>query len=227
MAFKRLYKNKSVRERGTLAYFREKLQRRNVSIDIKHYEDCEQFFTTVGKCYLTEALLEFFELDDTSEKPTSFNVSNEELGDKYVSSIDKFVAKYFLPGFISEDEGGHVIDNDGVMSYAVQLIKLYLIITDVNDAVLTGNGEYLATLHKQLLVNFFSTPGFNAYAIEMLVNIIQNEVLFSEAEAQQCKLGAVVNWHGGCDRNMEIDLFQEIRNKRYERAHSIYGSQQN
>ena len=154
MAFKRLYKNKSVKERGTLAYFIEKLQRRNVSIDIKHYEDCEQFFISVGKCYFTEALLEFFELDDTAEEPTSFNVSNEELGDEYFSSIDKFVAKYFLPRFISEDEG--VIDNDGVMSYAVQLIKLYLIITDVKDAVLTGNGEYLATLHKQRLLNFFS-----------------------------------------------------------------------
>ena len=37
--------------------------------------------------------------------------------------------------------------------------------------------------------------------IEILVNIIQNEVLLSEAEAQQCKLGAVVNWHGGCDKH--------------------------
>ena len=212
VAFKRLYKNISVRERGTLAYFREKLQRRNVSIDVKHYEDCEQFFISVGKCYLTEALLQFFELDDTAEEPASFNVSNEELGDKYASLIDKFVAKYFLPGS-NVMEGDHVMEDDGVMSYAVHVIKFYLIITDVKDAVSTGNGDYLATLHKQLLVNFFSTSGFNAYAIEMLVNIIQNEVLLSEAEAHQCKLAAVANWHGGCDRNMEIDLFQEIRNK--------------
>ena len=190
VAFKRLYKNKSVRERGTLAYFREKLQRRNVSVDVKHYEDCEQFFISVGKCYLTEALLEFYELDDTTEEPPSFNVSNEELCDKYTSSIDKFVAKYLMPE-------SDVIEDDGVMSYAVHLLKLYLIITDVKDAVSTGNGNYLATLHKQLLVNFFFTPGFNAYAIEMLVNIIQNEVLLSEAEAHQCKLAAIANWHGG------------------------------
>ncbi len=126
----------------------------NVSIDVKHYEDCEQFFISVGKCYLTEALLQFFELDDTAEESSSFNVPNEELGDKSASSVDKFVAKYFLSGS-NVMEGDHVMEDDGVMSYAVHVIKLYLIITDVKDAVSTGNGDYLATLHKQLLVNFF------------------------------------------------------------------------
>lgn len=58
----------------------------------------------------------------------------------------------------------------------------------------------------------------------MLVNIIQNEVLLSEAEAHQCKLAAITNWHGGYGGNMEIDLFQEIRN-RHEKNHSINGSQ--
>ena len=37
LVFKRLY-NISGREMGTLRYFREKLQRRNVTQDVKHYE---------------------------------------------------------------------------------------------------------------------------------------------------------------------------------------------
>ncbi|XP_028412644.1 uncharacterized protein LOC114535543 [Dendronephthya gigantea] len=45
--FKRLYKN-SGRENGTLRYFREVLNRRNVTVDVKHYEDCEQLFMSVG-----------------------------------------------------------------------------------------------------------------------------------------------------------------------------------
>ena len=73
-------------------------------------------------------------------------------------------------------------------------------------------GTILPHYTNSFLLIFF-TPGFNAYAIEMLVNIIQNEVLLSEAEAHQCKLAAIANWHGGYGRNMEIDLFQEIRNK--------------
>ena len=46
--------------------------------------------------------------------------------------------------------------DDGVMSYTAQLIKLYLI-TDVKDSVATKKleNDYLATLHKQLLLILF------------------------------------------------------------------------
>ncbi|KAK2565613.1 hypothetical protein P5673_010741 [Acropora cervicornis] len=47
VTFKKLYKN-SAWEQGTVRYFREKLQRRNVTIDVKHYENCEQLFLTLG-----------------------------------------------------------------------------------------------------------------------------------------------------------------------------------
>ena len=83
---------------------------------------------------------------------------------------------------------------------------------DIKDAVSTGNSDYLATLHKHMLLHFFSS-GFNAYAIEMLTNVMQNEVLLSEAEAHQTKFAATANWHGGYGKNVEIDLFQENRNR--------------
>ena len=81
-----------------------------------------------------------------------------------------------------------------------------------SDAVATGNGEYLTIIHKQLLIHFFATPGFNEFAIEMLINILQCCVLLSEAEAHQCKWAATVNWNGGAGKNIEIDLFQENQN---------------
>ena len=52
-----------------MRYFREKLNRRNVTVDVKHYEDCEQFFMSVGRCFVVEALLEFFHMSDTQQKP--------------------------------------------------------------------------------------------------------------------------------------------------------------
>ena len=70
--FKRLYKN-SGRESGTLRYFREVLNRRNVNIDIKHYEACEQLFISIGQNYLVEALLEFFKMDDMNQSPNENN----------------------------------------------------------------------------------------------------------------------------------------------------------
>ena len=72
--FKRLYKNQSVREQGTLVYFREKMNRRNVTHDVKHYEDCEQYFLSVGKCFVIEALMEFFGMDSTNQLP-KMNIS--------------------------------------------------------------------------------------------------------------------------------------------------------
>ncbi|XP_028409312.1 uncharacterized protein LOC114531912 [Dendronephthya gigantea] len=70
--FKRLYKN-SGREAGTIRYFREVLNRRNVTVDIKHYEDCEQLFMSVGNCYLVEALLEFFKMENVNDSPKENN----------------------------------------------------------------------------------------------------------------------------------------------------------
>ena len=62
------------------------------------------------------------------------------------------------------------------------------------------------------MIHFFSTPGFNEFAIEMLINTLQSGVLLSQAEAHRCKWAATFNWKGGRGKNVEIDLFQENRN---------------
>ena len=64
-----------------------------------------------------------------------------------------------------------------------------------------------------MLLHFFSSPGFSAYAIEMLINVIQNEVLLSEAKAHPSMFAAAANWRGGYSKNVKIDLFQENRNR--------------
>ena len=87
-----------------------------------------------------------------------------------------------------------------------------MLLADISDAVASGNGEYLSVLRKQLLKHFFCTSGFNEFAIEMFINILQCQVLLPEAEAHVCKWAATVNWKGGAYKNIEIDLFQENRN---------------
>ena len=67
-------------------------------------------------------------------------------------------------------------------------------------------------MRKQRLAHFFSTSGFNEYATEMFVKILQCQVLLSEAEAHCRKWKATVNWKGIAGKNIEIDLFQENRN---------------
>lgn len=58
------------------------------------------------------------------------------------------------------------------------------LLLDFKNAVREGSGQRLATLHKLLVPHLKSFPGFNAYAIEMMIIVIQNEVLLSVAETQ-------------------------------------------
>ena len=67
----------------------------------------------------------------------------------------------------------------------------------------------LWTLAMVNILPSFSTPGYNEFSIEMLINTLQMNVLLSEAEAYQCKWAVTVNSKGSTDNNIEIDLFQE------------------
>lgn len=211
--FKRLYKS-SAREKGTIRYFGEKLNRRNVTVDVKHFEDCEQLFMSVGKCFVVEALLEFFQMSDTKQKPSQNapNSLDDEQKDVYIiTTVEKFLDEFVFSA-TSDTEDTHM--RHGVLSYSVNLMSSFLLLADFKDAVKSGNGEYLAVLRKQLLVHFFSTSGYNEFAIEMLINILQCQVLLTEAEANQCMWAATVNWNGGSGKNMEIYLFQENQNSK-------------
>ena len=236
LVFKKLYKN-SAREQGTLRYFREKLQRRNVSQDVKHYEDCEQLFMSVGKCFATEALLKFFEMENTKgrtvkNRPPYHVLDVEDNKKKYFHSVmNKFIDEFFLlphlpltPVPENEEEIPSPDDEDFLKNYSLGLLKYYLILLDYKDAVKEGNGERLATLHKVLLPYFKSLPAFNAYAIEMLISVVQNEIFLSNAEAFHCKWASTANWKGGSRKNIEIDLLQENRNKDIKKSIKMMGA---
>ena len=182
---------------------------------MKHYEDCEQLFLSIGKCFVVEAFLEFFDMDDETQKPLKnapnldASTSDEQKKIDIKNILDKFLDQYI---FVAEDEEDPPF-GDGVCCYSVNVLQSFMLLADFKDAVSSGNGEHLSTLHKQLLLHFFSASGFNNYAIEMLTNIMQSQILLSKAEAHKCKWASTVNWSGGERKNVEIDLFQENRNK--------------
>ena len=103
-------------------------------------------------------------------------------------------------------------------NYSVCLLKYYFFFIDFKDAVKEGNGARLVTLHKELLSHLKALPGFNNYAIEMLISIVQNDVFLSEAEAHQCIWASTVNWKKGAVKNIEIDLLEESRNKSLKKS---------
>ena len=201
-----------------MRYFREVLNRRKVTIDVKHFEDCEQLFMSVGHCYLIEALLQFFKMGNINELPKENNpfppdeYSNEQKKEYVLTVLDKFLEEYVSLEIPTCDEDVDD-DDDGVLNYGVNLLSSFMVLLDCKNAVASGNGEHLALVQKQMLYHFSSVSGYNSYAIEMLISTIQNEVLLSAAEAHQCKWAALVNWKGGENKNIEIDLLQENQNK--------------
>jgi hypothetical protein len=122
-----------------------------VTLDVKHYEDCEQLFMSVGHCYLVEALLEFFKMEDVSNSPKQnspflYNDGNvEEKKAEILAVLDKFVSQYICS--TSDEDSIEPADNDdtdGVFNYALNLLKSFFILLDCKDAVASGNGEHLA-----------------------------------------------------------------------------------
>ena len=131
--YKKLYKNTG-RANGTLRFFREKLQRRNVTIDVKHFEECEQLFITVGRAYTVAALIHFFGMTTIDESPNRhpppYDVVNG-IGDKklyFNEVLDKFVNNYLMqsPNEFVDNES----PTDHVREYSLCLLKLFFILSD-------------------------------------------------------------------------------------------------
>ena len=167
-----------------------------MTVDIKHFEDCEQLFMSVGHCYLIEALLQFFKMDNVNESPKenspcpSKDLTDDENKARILAVLSKFVDEFvFQATALSDDEEMSADDDedgdisDGVLNYSLNLIKSFMVLLGCKQAVASGDGEHLATIQKQMLLYFSSVSGFNSYAIEMLISTIQNAVLLSPAEA--------------------------------------------
>ena len=198
-------------------------------MDVKHFEECEQLFISIGRSYTVEAFLEFFDMETLESCPHKHpplhpalmpdQSSKKEYFDKI---MDKFIDEFLCPVLVFDgnsqpdfdvqnDEGS--CNTDFVQNYSLRLLQYFFMIPDIKDAVKEGNGLRLHQIHKQLLCHFKSDSGYNAFVIEMFINIIQNEILLSNQEAHQCMWSATANWAGGKGKNIEIDLLQENRNK--------------
>ena len=61
---------------------------------------------------------------------------------------------------------------------AEMIFNIFFVLEDYRDAVKEGDIERIAQMHKDFLFYFKTGRLFNVYAIEMMVNIAQNDVLF-------------------------------------------------
>ena len=183
--------------------------------------------------YAVLALLRFFGMDETHESPRKNIPPNDVVhgsGDKqdYLDKVmDKFVMQYLMTTdsdihLDSEDklegEDGLEDNQDPVREYSLCLLKLYFLLGSPRESVKSGDCDQLAILRTVLLKLFKSHSRHNAYAIEMLISILQDEVFLTQRQAHQTSWASIANWKGGARNNIEIDLLQENINSELKKS---------
>ncbi|XP_038057857.1 uncharacterized protein LOC119729304 [Patiria miniata] len=103
---------------------------------------------------------------------------------------------------------------DGVRSYGMCLLDMYVFLRQMIDTTKEGDGSRLLINMKRLLLYFYAMgQKKKKYALETLVAIAQVEALLTPQMAQRVLWGRFCSIRGGPGNNMECDLMQEIYNR--------------
>lgn len=106
---------------GTLKFFREKYNRRNVTPEkvTKSYEGSEQFLLSVGKAYILEAAMEFWGLQSVTDIPTKhvplpgiIHMEKETKLEYFNRVVGAFVDEFVTPDPDKEDPTTHQTETE-------------------------------------------------------------------------------------------------------------------
>ena len=111
---------------GTLKYFREKYNRKNVTPEkvANSYEGSEQFMLSVGKAYILEAAMEFWGMANLTDHPTKhvppagiIHMTIEKKKHYFDAIVGDFVNEFVTPDpdketFIAQQQGHTTAGND-------------------------------------------------------------------------------------------------------------------
>ena len=204
-------RKESVREVGTLKYFRERIMRYNVHPEIKKdVEAFQDFFLSVGRAYIIVAFTEFFGMESLTGEPTRniplqnrSRVANKQ---HFKKTFDAFVDTYILQEC---DEEVPIELQDKVMNYGLCVIEFTVLLQQMIDTVHEGDGERLLVNMKYLLLMFKAKSNYSKYAIEGMRFITQVKCNLSQQLATRVTYGRFVNTARKKGRNLETDLAME------------------
>ena len=206
-----LMKTQSVREVGTLKYFRERIMRNNVYSDIKKDVDAFQdFLLSVGRAYLVAAFTDFFGMDSTTDQPTrhippkDMTRTNQE--EYFQKTFGSFVDRYVLHDNLEEIQSD---PEDKVMNYGLSVIEFVVLVMQMIDTVHEGDGDRLVVIVKYLLLMFKAKSNYSKYAIETMRFITQVKCILTAQMAARVLNDRFVNPSGKPGHNMETDIAME------------------
>ena len=205
-----LMKTQSVREVGTLKYFRERIMRNNVYSDIKKDVDAFQdFLLSVGRAYLVAAFTEHFGMDSTNQPakhipPEDMTRTSQE--QYFQQTFGSFVDRYVLHDNLEEIQSD---PEDKVMNYGLSVIEFVVLVMQMIDTVHEGDGDRLVVIVKYLLLMFKAKSNYSKYAIETMRFITQVKCTLTAQMAARVLNDRFVNLSGKSGHNMETDIAME------------------
>lgn len=204
-------KTQSVREVGTLKYFRERIMRHNVYSDIKKDVDgFQDFFLSVGRAYLVAAFTQYFGMDSTTNQATEHippqDMTRANQVEYFEQTFGSFVDRYVLHDNLEEIQSD---PEDKVMNYGLSVIEFVVLVMQMIDTVHEGDGKRLIVIVKYLLLMFKAKSNYSKYAIETMRFITQVKCTLTAQMAARVINDRFVNPSGKPGHNMETDIAME------------------
>ena len=206
-----LMKKQSIRDVGTLKFFRERIMRYNVYSDVKKDVDAYQdFFLSEGRVYLAEAFIEFFGMESVDAQPTKYIPPQTQsraarrrvFHTTFAEFVDKFVLQLDIEAIQAQPE-------DRVMNCGLCIIEFTVLLLQMIDTVHEGDGDRLIVNLKYLLLIFKAKSSYSKYAVEVMRFLSQVNCTLTEQMAKRVVYGRFFNTAGKQGRNIESDLAME------------------
>lgn len=166
---------------GTLFQLRNLIGRTNVKgKPIDCFDSCEDFFVLIVEAHIVAAAMKLLEMTTLSDVPSTKYVPQGEVtwtqtDDERKAIIDK-ITTAIVESFVFLDYNASYSEtsNDGVYSYATQLLTLGCFYLEFRDAIKEGDGLRVLRCYKYMLPMFVSS-GRKNYAIETLNFLLQHD----------------------------------------------------
>lgn len=232
MIWKYFFSKNSASQYGTLYQLKNLTGRSNVkNKPIDSFDACEDFFVVVMEAHIVAATMKLLKMKSLTDVPsmefvphgeTTWTQTTEErkaiIGKVISAIVDSFIHLDYGTSSSPTSETSASKDcetsnnNDGVYSYAKNLLTLGCIYLEFRDAIKEGDGLRVLRCYRYMLPMFVSS-GKKNYAIESLNMLIQHDFLLSPRLSEELIWGRFINTHGQTGKNIPNDLHCEHLNR--------------
>lgn len=219
--------SKSSSDHGTLAFFRNKLNRIAVTKEPKKdVNACIDLIYAVVKGHFLACACDLFgasSLDQQLILPPGIYTARKPEQLAFITKMARMVVDRcsIIDGAFTGEE---VCDaGDGVYNYARILCHFGSLVMEFRDAWAEGDGDRVLRCWK-LFLPHFKTAGCTKYSLEALRLMMQTNAVLSPNLAHQVTWNRFVNVRGGAGNNIPCDLYNEHVNKELKKLIQNMGS---